>query len=99
MTIELGTDIKSAKGVKQSSPKRSRVSRTKPAVITSSQIVLTNSGHASDGYDSQARYALIAEAAYHLAEQRGFRPGHELDDWLAAEREVDARLYGETHAF
>ena len=30
----------------------------------------------------------IARAAYYLAEQRGFAPGHELDDWLAAERQL-----------
>jgi hypothetical protein len=38
------------------------------------------------------RYERIAEAAYHRAERRGFAPGNELDDWLAAEREVDALL-------
>lgn len=32
----------------------------------------------------------IAIAAYLRAERRGFAPGHELDDWLAAEREIDA---------
>jgi hypothetical protein len=32
--------------------------------------------------------ALIAECAYYKAERRGFQPGYELDDWLAAEREV-----------
>ena len=40
----------------------------------------------------EQRAALIAEAAYFLAERRGFGPGHETDDWLAAEAEVDARL-------
>ncbi|MCX8040299.1 MAG: DUF2934 domain-containing protein [Planctomycetota bacterium] len=35
---------------------------------------------------------MIAEAAYFLAERRGFAPGHELADWLAAERTVDERL-------
>ena len=30
----------------------------------------------------------IAVAAYHRAEQRGFAPGYELADWLAAEREI-----------
>ncbi len=30
--------------------------------------------------------ARIAELAYFKAEERGFEPGHELDDWLAAER-------------
>jgi hypothetical protein len=38
------------------------------------------------------RYRMIAEAAYYRAEQRGFAPGSELDDWLAAEIEVDALL-------
>jgi hypothetical protein len=32
--------------------------------------------------------SLIAERAYYRAERRGFVPGHELDDWLSAEREV-----------
>ncbi len=30
----------------------------------------------------------IAELAYFKAEQRGFEPGHELEDWLAAETEL-----------
>lgn len=38
------------------------------------------------------RHRLIAEAAYFRAEQRGFVPGCELEDWLAAELEVDALL-------
>lgn len=46
-----------------------------------------------------AREQLITEAAYHRAEARGFEPGHELEDWLAAEAEVDARLSGEGRAY
>lgn len=38
------------------------------------------------------RARAVAERAYELAEQRGFAPGAELDDWLQAEREFDARL-------
>lgn len=38
---------------------------------------------------SETRAARIAEAAYWRAERRGFIPGHELDDWLSAEQEVD----------
>jgi hypothetical protein len=34
--------------------------------------------------------AAIAERAYYRAERRGFAPGHELEDWLAAEREIAA---------
>jgi|HubBroStandDraft_1064217.scaffolds.fasta_scaffold503344_1 hypothetical protein len=39
------------------------------------------------------RRAAIRLHAYYRAERRGFVPGHELDDWLAAERqmaEIDA---------
>ncbi len=32
--------------------------------------------------------ALVAERAYFKAERRGFAPGHEIEDWLAAEREL-----------
>ncbi len=31
----------------------------------------------------------IAELAYLKAEARGFSPGHELEDWLAAEAEIN----------
>jgi len=42
--------------------------------------------------DAQSRHELIARAAFALAERRGFAPGHELDDWLAAEQQVEAIL-------
>jgi len=32
--------------------------------------------------------ASIAELAYLKAESRGFKPGHELEDWLEAEQEL-----------
>ena len=35
----------------------------------------------------------IRRLAYLLAERRGFEPGHEADDWLAAEREVRHRYH------
>ena len=38
------------------------------------------------------REAMIRAGAYFRAERRGFAPGAELDDWLAAEAEVDAAL-------
>lgn len=37
-----------------------------------------------------ASKAMIEEAAYYRAEKRGFQPGNELDDWLEAEKEIDA---------
>jgi hypothetical protein len=45
------------------------------------------------------RGASIAKLAYLMAQRRGFAPGHELDDWLAAENEVDQRLAGEGRVF
>jgi len=45
--------------------------------------------------DESARAELdrmIGEAAYYIAEQRGFEPGHELDDWLAAEAQIHDQL-------
>ena len=40
-----------------------------------------------DGVDYER---MIAEAAYYRAERRGFEPGHELEDWFAAEAEIVA---------
>ena len=38
---------------------------------------------------AEIRFRNIAEAAYFLAEKRGFAPGKQLDDWLAAEIAID----------
>lgn len=35
----------------------------------------------------------VAEAAYFKAEKRGFAPGHEIQDWLEAEREVQQSAF------
>ena len=48
---------------------------------------------------AEDRGAAIAKTAYLNAARRGFAPGHELEDWLAAENEVDQRLAGEGRAF
>lgn len=41
---------------------------------------------------SEERWRMIAVAAYHKAEKRGFLPGKESDDWIEAEHEIDALL-------
>ena len=38
------------------------------------------------------RHEMIEIAAYFKAEQRGFAPGHELDNWLKAEQEVEESI-------
>jgi hypothetical protein len=50
----------------------------------------------SPGFDarianSKSREALIAELAYFRALRRSFEPGHEVEDWLAAEAEIEKR--------
>ena len=59
-------------------PKATRAAKAKPA-----QRATVSTGD---------RRAMIAEAAYLRAERRGFVPGHETEDWLAAEVEVEALL-------
>jgi hypothetical protein len=45
---------------------------------------------------NETRYQMIAEAAYLRAERRGFEPGREIEDWLAAEEEVNRVLAAAT---
>lgn len=48
--------------------------------------------HRAAFLEPDRRHGMIAEAAYYHAEHRGFAPGCELDDWLAAENEIDETL-------
>lgn len=45
------------------------------------------------------RRAWIAATAYAIAERRGFEPGHELEDWLKAEKQVQFEIIGEGRTF
>ena len=50
--------------------------------------------------DPELRYRMISEGAYHRYLGRGCGDGYDLDDWLAAEAEVDRQLSqaGQTNA-
>lgn len=52
--------------------------------------LLANGANHDRGNLADQRHLRIREAAYFLAEARGFAPGHELDDWLKAEKQIDA---------
>ena len=52
----------------------------KPAAKTAKQV------------DPQVRLRMIAEAAYYIAEKRGFIHGHHDADWAAAEKQIDDLL-------
>lgn len=45
-----------------------------------------------DELDSELRYRMISERAYHRYIDRGYADGGDLDDWLQAEAEVDHLL-------
>jgi hypothetical protein len=53
-------------------------------------VVRMNLEQRSDEATAAQRAERIAKRAYEIAEQRGFAPGAEMEDWLAAEREIDA---------
>ena len=76
--------------VKASAAKASAQAATKPA--TRRKAVAARATRAvPPAADREARVRL---AAYLRAERRGFAPGREWEDWLAAEAEIDAQSGG-----
>lgn len=53
--------------------------------------IIEQQGASSSRNTPTARNEIIAVAAYYRAQQRGFEPGHDLEDWYEAEREVSER--------
>ncbi len=92
MTSERRTGSGTQKQSRQLHAKRGQ--KTEDAVAR--PVALLNASLNIRRFDEDARRQLIAEAAYYRAAQRGFEPGGEVEDWLAAEAEVDARLCGDT---
>jgi hypothetical protein len=58
----------------------------KPEIASKVPIKVAGSGVAP--VTEEQRRELIALAAYYLAERRNFEPGHETEDWLAAESQI-----------
>ena len=50
------------------------------------------SGNTGTKLSPEEVYRLIQESAYFKAKERGFAPGHEVQDWIEAEAEVRQRL-------
>jgi hypothetical protein len=51
-----------------------------------------SAGKAVETSDAEKREVMIRLAAYSFYERRGFVAGHELEDWLQAEMEVERQL-------
>jgi hypothetical protein len=69
--------------VKQNMPERAALAHPDPEPRLESEAV----------WDDAQRWAAIAENAYYRAERRGFVPGYDFEDWLAAEQEIAKRVY------
>jgi hypothetical protein len=80
---------------KLSSPTNKRTTRDKTGAA-SVQDVVERRAPSNVTTDSEARRAMIAEAAYYRAERRGFAPGFEMDDWLQSESELAAHALQKT---
>jgi Protein of unknown function (DUF2934) len=78
----------------KSRPNRSRVNshsqnEAQPEIDSTALVKVTR--QFVEPLTGDRRHELIAVAAYHLAEGRNFEPGHETEDWLAAESQVRSR--------
>ncbi len=70
-----------------------RKATTVAAELTNGAVMdVLESAAGSAALDPDARRRLVAAEAYFLAERRGFAPGNELGDWVAAEHAVDSRF-------
>lgn len=69
----------------RSSAKKVPAKRKVPATRTAPAGILLPVSH-------EERWRMVAEAAYYIAQRRGFAGGDTTADWVAAEAEVDAKL-------
>lgn len=81
-----------AKSLSSSKDKPLARSRIRGSARSIASEAADNSTSENSMADEATRHMMIAEAAYYRAEQRGFAPGFELDDWLASESELNARI-------
>ncbi len=73
-------------------PQHVQPTRTTASAKVATRKRRVESQPASGKIEPKQRLQLIAQAAYFIAERRGFAPGNELADWLQAEAEIEACL-------
>lgn len=84
-TTSPATKGRARKTISQTTPSPLQAPSVSSSSASSSQDLLYQLATASEEH----RLAMIREAAYYKAEKRQFAPGHELEDWAEAEREID----------
>ncbi len=83
---------------KSTTPKKPAAKKATPRKATPTKAAATSTSTSKTttspvNISPEERWRMIAVAAYHRAEKRGFDPGHEVEDWLQAEKEVSAALH------
>jgi hypothetical protein len=83
---------------KKTTAKKTSAKKTTSATTAKKKTARTSkvkkSSAAKFEINAEERWRMIANTAYLKAEARGFAPGHETEDWLQAEKEVDALIRG-----
>jgi phage-related tail fiber protein len=77
------------KAVKKTTAKPKETTTKK---VAKKSTIATKPQTSSISISSEERWKMIAIAAYHNAEKRGFAPGGEMQDWAEAEKEIDELL-------
>ena len=88
--MQTGSSNESSRGRAKANGKTTASKTTKrPKSSESNDTLHLKAKHHVAASDSRIDVtSMIATAAYFRAAQRGFEPGHELDDWLQAEQQV-----------
>lgn len=85
--------VKKAASKKKAATKTVKKSAAQPTASKAASPKKGNGGSSKTSPVSpEQRYQMICEAAYYIAEQRGFQGGNDTDDWLLAELQVDTLL-------
>ena len=85
---QLEDDETKRKRMEPTSRKDTSALRTAAATQVPADNRIANSSVLAGSPSGPEREMRISRVAYHKAQQRGFAPGHDWEDWFAAEREV-----------
>jgi hypothetical protein len=73
-------------------PRNARQAPVKSVTGSPASAQISNSITKRIACSPEQRQTMISEAAYFVAEHRGFECGHELQDWVCAESQIDAAI-------
>jgi hypothetical protein len=96
-TAGVSSSTRHRKGRVTASPEPASIHpRSVPTLDPEDEVGVTNDQMFADGargeVDTELRYRMISERAYHRYVDRGYTDGEDLDDWLQAEADVDHLL-------